>query len=289
MRYKVLVMGKNDSAISAFFEQMDEFTVLSCSTRYDDIVGHIDYFEPDALVYCLLNEPRERMVQMININYKLTGSNTPCVILGSKEDCDEFERVAADVASLVLHRPLSSSAVQSKILGFMKKRPPKQADSGANDAFAGILGLGSLELPGLNFSQEPGLPSDFGNPAQPKKHILVVDDNAMMLKVIKEHLHEKYDVATAVSGKVALKFLERKTTDLILLDYEMPQENGPAILEKLRASNATKNIPVIFLTGVTERKKIKEALILKPQGYLLKPVNREKLLEEIEKVLGKEN
>lgn len=119
-----------------------------------------------------------------------------------------------------------------------------------------------------------------------KKHVLVVDDNPMMLKLIKEHLHEKYDVATAVSGKVALKFLERRSTDLILLDYLMPEESGTVVLEKLRAKESTKNIPVVFLTGVTESKKIKEALVLKPQGYLLKPVDRDKLLEEIAKHIG---
>ena len=118
------------------------------------------------------------------------------------------------------------------------------------------------------------------------QHILVVDDNSMMLRLVKEHLHEKYDVATALSGKIALKFLRNKKTDLILLDYEMPDENGPAVLEKLRASDATKNIPVVFLTGVTESKKIKEALIMKPQSYLLKPINRERLMDTIEKLIG---
>lgn len=61
------------------------------------------------------------------------------------------------------------------------------------------------------------------------KNILVIDDDARMLKVIKLHLHEKYDVATAISGKIALKFLETKHTDLILLDYAMPDENGLVI------------------------------------------------------------
>ena len=88
-----------------------------------------------------------------------------------------------------------------------------------------------------------------------RKHVLVVDDNSMMLKLIKEYLHETYDVATAVSGKIAMKFLERRMTNLILLDYEMPGENGPAVLEQLRANEATKDIPVVFLTGVTETKK----------------------------------
>lgn len=119
-----------------------------------------------------------------------------------------------------------------------------------------------------------------------RKHVLIVDDDSMMLKLMKEYLHEKYDVATALNGKIALKFLERKQTDLILLDYEMPGENGPAVLEQLRASVDTRDIPVIFLTGVTEGRKIQEALALKPQSYLLKPIQRGKLMEAIGKVIG---
>lgn len=281
MRYKILVTGKNDSAITAFFEQItDEFVVLSSSTRYEDIVGHIDYFEPHALVYCLFNEARDSIVQMLSINSRLMRSKIPCIILGSKDDCDEFQRIAVNVASLVLHRPISATTIKEKILEFMEKEelkgddnediilPGQDGNQGTQGAALEARGAGGIDL----------IPH--------KKHVLVVDDNPMMLKLIKEHLHEKYDVATAVSGRVALKFLERRTTDLILLDYLMPEESGTVILEKLRAKEATKDIPVIFLTGVTERKKIKEALILKPQGYLLKPVDRDKLLEEIEKLIG---
>ena len=119
-----------------------------------------------------------------------------------------------------------------------------------------------------------------------RTHILVVDDDPLMLKMLKEQLRDDYDVATAVSGKIAMKFLERKKTNLILLDYEMPGETGPEILEKLRANDVTKDIPVIFLTGVSEREKIQEALVLKPQSYLLKPVDHEKLRSAIAKVVG---
>ncbi len=281
MRYKVLVTGRNDSAITAFFEQItDDFFVLSSSTRYEDIVGHIDYFAPHVFVYCLYNEARDSIVQMLSINSRLMRSNIPCVILGSKEDCDEFERIAVNVASLVLHRPLSATAIKEKILDLMQKKRIKGSDDEDIDC------AGPDELMGM---QEPDAQSEGAKEEEPiphKKHVLVVDDNPMMLKLINEHLHEKYDVATAVSGRVALKFLERRTTDLILLDYLMPEENGLSILEKLREKDATKDIPVIFLTGVTERKKIKEALVLKPQGYLLKPVDRDKLLEEIAKLIG---
>lgn len=119
-----------------------------------------------------------------------------------------------------------------------------------------------------------------------KKHILIVDDDPLMLKLLREYLHKEYDVATANSGKTAMKFLSKKKTDLILLDYEMPVEDGPAVLQKLHANDATKDIPVLFLTGITKFDKIQKALEQKPQGYLLKPIDHVKLYEAIEKALG---
>lgn len=286
MKYKMLVTGNNDSAIDDFFIQMnDNFEVMTTSIRYDDVVRHINYFMPDIFTYCLYNESRDDINQMASVKYKLAQANIPFVLIGSKEDCDEFERIAVNVSNLTLYRPISVGAIQERLLklmsskGFFGIEEEKKENSSAGEniqidpAYAHLMAaLGQIPGQGEETSQ--------------RKHVLVVDDNSMMLKVIKEHLHEKYDVATAVSGKIALKFLERKTTDLILLDYEMPGENGPAVLEKLRASDATKDIPVIFLTGVTETKKIQEALVLKPQSYLLKPIDRDKLLEAIAKFIG---
>lgn len=119
-----------------------------------------------------------------------------------------------------------------------------------------------------------------------RRHILVVDDDPRMLKTIKKHLDEDYDIATAISGKLALKFLESKTTDLVLLDYEMPGEKGPDVLEKIRANPATSHIPVVFLTGITERAKIQKAISMKPRGYLLKPINHDVLMSTLKEILG---
>lgn len=113
-----------------------------------------------------------------------------------------------------------------------------------------------------------------------------MDDDYRILKIVKDYLHDKYDIATAPNGILARRFLKTKTTDLILLDYQMPDEDGPAVLSLLRKDPLTMFIPVIFLTGVTDRQKIAKALVLKPQGYLLKPIDRNKLLEMIAKVLG---
>ena len=74
---------------------------------------------------------------------------------------------------------------------------------------------------------------------------------------------------------------------MILLAYEMPIINGGEVLKKLRENPATKDIPVVFLTGVSNRSTIQEVLAMKPQGYLLKPIDSEKLFKVIMDVLGK--
>ncbi len=137
-------------------------------------------------------------------------------------------------------------------------------------------------------SEPQQMPDLSSLPAEPieMKHILVIDDDLMMLRLVKAELKDKYNVATAVSGKVGLKFLERRSTDLILLDYEMPEENGAEVLEKLRANPMTKNIPVVFLTGMNNREIIKQLVAMKPQGYLLKPIKCEQLAATIQQLIG---
>ena len=144
----------------------------------------------------------------------------------------------------------------------------------------------SEEVPQVEKSEE--IPqTKKGEEMQPvKKHVLVVDDDPMMLRLIKEQLKDNYAVATAINGNLALKFLENKKTDLIILDYEMPNENGAEVLKKIRDNDMTANIPVVFLTGISDREKIQKVLKFKPQGYLLKPIEREKLLQIIANTIG---
>jgi len=280
-------MGKNGSVISDFFTRMsEEFEVLSTSDRYEDILGHIKYFLPDVFVFCITNETRDNLMRMINIKHKLSESRIPFVLIGAEDECMEFERIAFNVADLTL-RPMAASLLQNKLSTFLERRVPVAHQQ--SEPQEGFLFSEKSPVAGTLFAQDnyPNQDSvDLKPLEKQRRHILVVDDAPMMLKTIKEHLHSDFDIATAVNGTIALKFLEKKKTDLILLDFEMPVENGPAVLEKLRANPSTRNIPVIFLTGVSEREKIQEALALKPQGYLLKPIDRDKLLEVIYKVLG---
>ena len=282
MKYKILISGKNNTIIDDFFSQMsDDFEAVTTSNRYDDMIRHLSFYKPDVFVYCISGESRDNINQLINAKFRMMETRIPIVLIGAKEECDEVERIAINLFDLTLYRPISIPAITARISKLLEGRPRMEAQKPSFEPEAippGIFASKSLS---------PSVAAQLGGAVanRGRKHVLVVDDNSVMLKLIKEYLHETYDVATAVSGKIAMKFLERRMTNLILLDYEMPGENGPAVLEQLRANEATKDIPVVFLTGVTETKKIQEALMLKPQSYLLKPVNREKLLSTIESLI----
>lgn len=118
-----------------------------------------------------------------------------------------------------------------------------------------------------------------------KKHILVVDDNALTLRNIKKMLEDKYSVAVAVSAVQAFTSIGRKKPDLILLDYAMPVTDGKMMFEMLQADVEFAKIPVVFLTSMADEHVVVELLSLKPAGYFLKPPKQEKLLETIEAII----
>jgi response regulator RpfG family c-di-GMP phosphodiesterase len=112
--------------------------------------------------------------------------------------------------------------------------------------------------------------------------ILVVDDSYEMLRKIKEWLGNKYDVAVAKSGAMAIKYLTMETPELILLDYEMPILNGKQVLEMIRSERDFETLPIIFLTSCNDRDVVTDIARLKPEGYLLKTMEPEKIISEVD-------
>ena len=115
-----------------------------------------------------------------------------------------------------------------------------------------------------------------------KKNILIVDDDVNYLSLIREWLKDYYKVYMANSGLQAIKWLGKNKADLILLDHEMPVTSGPQVLEMLRSDLDTKDIPVMFLTGKGDKQSVMQVVSLKPEGYFLKNIEREELLEKLE-------
>lgn len=159
-------------------------------------------------------------------------------------------------------------------------------DRGRVNSFAGakVFLLGSqAEIDGAGISGAEGIAKPFnageiksklsalsGNAGEVQRTLLLVDDDAVMIRTLREGLSTSYKVLPANSGANALKILARAKPDLILLDYEMPEMNGPQVLETLRANADTSGIPVMFLTAKNDTESIRKIEALKPQGHMLK-------------------
>lgn len=114
-----------------------------------------------------------------------------------------------------------------------------------------------------------------------KKRILVVDDDPLLLRTMKNWLSADYDVYMANSGMNAISFLAQNNVDLILLDYEMPVASGLQVFEMIRSEKATAHIPVIFLTAKDDKETVIKVLSAKPEKYLLKTMAPEALVKSV--------
>jgi CheY-like chemotaxis protein len=119
-----------------------------------------------------------------------------------------------------------------------------------------------------------------------KNRILVVDDDAMNLKMAEFILKQKnYIVYKAGSGMECLQKLEENSIDLLLLDVEMPVMNGFKTLEKIREKDKWKKLPAAFLTADANSGSVSEAARLGAVAYIKKPFMPQMLLEKVDNIL----
>jgi sigma-B regulation protein RsbU (phosphoserine phosphatase) len=118
-----------------------------------------------------------------------------------------------------------------------------------------------------------------GQPAS----ILVVDDTPANLQVLAGMLKDRgYKVRPVPSGKLALLAAQRDPPDLILLDINMPEMNGYEVCEHLKADDALKGIPIIFISALTEPLDKVKAFAIGGVDYLTKPFQMEELHARVE-------
>lgn len=113
---------------------------------------------------------------------------------------------------------------------------------------------------------------------QPRDIVLLVDDSPEALGFLTEALEQSgFSVLIATSGQAALNIVERVTPDLVLLDAVMPGLNGFETCLRLKANAAVAQVPVIFMTGLTETEHVVRALECGGVDYLSKPINIDEL------------
>ncbi len=147
------------------------------------------------------------------------------------------------------------------------------------------LRLGSDETIKMKAEREParhdhagGRPSNAGNGSRALTvvpRVLVVDDTEAMRKVITRLLDELgYDVASAANGLEAIAIAERERVDVIVTDIQMPECDGFALIERLKALDATREIPVIVVSGLDDIESVVRCVELGAEDHLPKPFNR---------------
>ena len=113
------------------------------------------------------------------------------------------------------------------------------------------------------------------------KTIIHVDDDYFYLDLIYEIFSSSSFVMRFCSGKRLLKYLEFLHADLIILDVEMPDMDGWETIMHLKKNDATKNIPVIFLSGSSSRAEIEKGLSLGAADYITKPCIPDDLVQRV--------
>ncbi len=117
--------------------------------------------------------------------------------------------------------------------------------------------------------------------------ILLADDNPALLDLMRKGMEHLGEVVTARDGADAMRKISEQPPDLVVTDYRMPNVDGAALFEKLRSSEATRQVPLIF---VASRKDIEERLQLMAgvvEDYIVKPFFLKDLVSRAKKVVDR--
>ena len=138
------------------------------------------------------------------------------------------------------------------------------------------------------FPEEPSVSESKASviSVSPKK-ILVVDDNAIILKLLRHLLEaEDYLVITAENGLEGLKMASTERPNLIITDFLMPKMDGVTLIRKLKSQMSTRFIPIIMLTAKDEVESEVEVIDAGADDYLTKPVVAKRLLVRVARLLS---
>lgn len=120
--------------------------------------------------------------------------------------------------------------------------------------------------------------------------VLVVDDEPNIVLSLKFLISQQgYEVRTAGNGEEALRALEEKIPDLILLDIMMPKPDGYEVCQKIRATPEWKEIPVIMLTAKGRDVEKQKGFAMGADDYITKPFATQELVSKVRAMLKEKN
>jgi len=135
--------------------------------------------------------------------------------------------------------------------------------------------------------------------------ILIIDDEKMNIIALAHFLKPQFEIIIAADGQSGIEAAEKHKPDLILLDIIMPDMDGFEVLEKLKLSEITKKIPVIFISGLNTSQDEEKGMSSGAVDYITKPFNKfvvkkrietqfklmeyERIIEKLSKLLDNKN
>lgn len=254
---KVLLIGElNDLARNLNELLSEEFQVQICSWQVENVKSMIKIIRPDLLVICQIGVEEADSDVFDVIREKI--SVIPAIGITTKEKWEQCKTFYDSEHFSVMFRPLTGSKLLKKCHQL----------------------LDHSDVAELEEEEKPE------GKSERKKKIMLVDDSPIVLRRMKSILERHYDICLANSGAKALELIPKQKPDLILLDYEMEGMDGKATFEEMKKDEEMKTIPVVFLTSVTDRQSIYAVLKSKPEGYILKPPDENRIIAEINKIFG---
>ncbi len=121
------------------------------------------------------------------------------------------------------------------------------------------------------------------------KKILVADDSRIISNIVERAFRDSYEVVVAYNGKEAIDIVKNNVDDSIigvLLDLNMPEVDGFAVLDYFKENNLFKRIPVCIITGDIQKERIDRAFNYDIVDVLAKPFTFENVREEVEKIIN---
>lgn len=117
--------------------------------------------------------------------------------------------------------------------------------------------------------------------ARTKPLILLVEDDAFTLQLVKLAFKENFDVITAETVRQALVYYGRHLPDMVFLDIQLPDGNGISLLQQMTAADDSSHI--VMLSSHSQKEKIIECMGLGARGFIAKPFTRQRLMDATEK------